>query len=137
MLGRSSWCRGLVFCYPISFAHTLLIALIVKVSLLIRCAVVIFFEIQGFNKDDFGNVLNKIRIMRDNLNKAISAVKDNSAITEKALQDVITLSGNIANKVNECEGKSITVSAALEEMLSTTQDIAKNCEDASHFIHVH
>ena len=90
------------------------------------------FEIQGFNKDDFGNIINKIRIMRDNLNKAISAVKDNSAITEKALQDVITLSGNIANKVNECEGKSITVSAASEEMLSTTQDIAKNCEDASH-----
>ena len=90
------------------------------------------FEIDGFNKDDFGNIINKIRIMRDNLNKALSAVKDNSAITEKALQDVITLSGNIANKVNECEGKSITVSAASEEMLSTTQDIAKNCEDASH-----
>ncbi len=90
------------------------------------------FEIQAYNKDDFGNIIDKIRIMRDNLNKALSTVKDNTAITEKALQEVIALSGNIANKVNECEGKSITVSAASEEMLSTTQDIAKNCEDASH-----
>ena len=89
------------------------------------------YEIQGYNKDDFGNIIDKIRIMRDNLNKALSDVKDNSNITEQALHEIINLSDAIAGKVNECEGKSITVSAASEEMLSTTQDIAKNCEDAS------
>ena len=90
------------------------------------------FEIQSYNKDDFGSIIDKIRIMRDNLNKALSDVKDNSAHTEKALRDIINLSDVISAKVNECENKSITVSAASEEMLSTTQDIAKNCEDASH-----
>ena len=44
---------------------------------------------------------------------------------------IISLSQGIANKVGECEGKTINVSAASEQMLSTTQDIAKNCEDAS------
>ena len=90
------------------------------------------FEIAGHYDDDFGAVIGQIREMRDNLNKALNQVQENSRITEYALHDVINLSQNIAEKVSDCEGKSITVSAASEQMLSTTQDIAKNCEDASH-----
>ena len=90
------------------------------------------YEIAAYYRDDFGSIIDKIRILRDNMNKALLDVKANSQLTEKTLRDVITMSRNIAEKVNDCENKSITVSAASEEMLSTTRDIAKNCEDASN-----
>lgn len=88
-------------------------------------------HIKDYYQDDFGNIIDKIRKLRDNMNVALKAVMDNSDLTDKSLKEVIKRSKNIANKVGNCEGKSITVSAASEEMLSTTMDIAKNCEKAS------
>lgn len=96
------------------------------------CRGVFDYEIAAYYHDDFGNIIDKIRILRDNMNKALLDVKENSHLTEKTLRDVITMSRTIAEKVGDCENKSITVSAASEEMLSTTRDIAKNCEDASN-----
>ena len=89
------------------------------------------FRIAEYYNDDFGTIIDKIRIVRDNMNKALLEVKENSLLTEKTLNEVIAMSGNIAIKVNDCEDKSVTVSAASQQMLSTTRDIAKNCEDVS------
>ena len=89
------------------------------------------YRIAAYYQDDFGNIIDKIRILRDNMNKALKDVIENSNLTNKTLSEVIRMSRNIADKVGECEGKSITVSAASEQMLSTTMDIAKNCEEAS------
>lgn len=96
------------------------------------CAGNFDFPIKKFHKDDFGKIIESMREMRDNMNHALSLVKENSEKTEHSLHQIVNLSQGIVEKVGDCEGKTINVSAASEEMLSTTQDIAKNCEDASN-----
>ena len=89
------------------------------------------FEIQAYYKDDLGLMIGRMKDLRDNMNKALYEVQHTASATQESLGQIISLSQGIANKVGECEGKTINVSAASEQMLSTTQDIAKNCEDAS------
>ena len=89
------------------------------------------FEIQAYYKDDLGLMIGRMKDLRDNMNKALYEVQHTASATQASLGQIISLSQGIANKVGECEGKTINVSAASEQMLSTTQDIAKNCEDAS------
>lgn len=89
------------------------------------------FDLGKYYKDDFGSIIESIGAMRDNMNHALTLVKINSEKTEASLDRIVALSHETADKVSDCEGRSISVSAASEEMLSTTQDIAKNCDDAS------
>ena len=89
------------------------------------------FDLGKYYKDDFGSIIESIGAMRDNMNHALTLVKINSEKTEASLDRIVALAHETADKVSDCEGRSISVSAASEEMLSTTQDIAKNCDDAS------
>ena len=90
------------------------------------------FEIKDYYRDDLGLMIGRMKDLRDNMNKALFEVQQTASATQNSLGQIISLSQGIAEKVGECEGKTINVSAASEEMLSTTQDIAKNCEDASN-----
>lgn len=90
------------------------------------------FEIRDYYRDDLGLMIERMKSLRDNMNKALFEVQQTASATQDSLSQIINLSHGIAEKVSECEGKTINVSAASEEMLSTTQDIAKNCEDASN-----
>lgn len=90
------------------------------------------FKIGAYNHDDFGMIIDKMKAMRDNLNKALSHVLSNSSKTQESLSQVAASSMNIVHASEECQGKTITVAAASEEMVSTNQDIARNCEDASN-----
>ena len=89
------------------------------------------FKLKRKHNDDFGLIMSDLESMRASLNKVLTEVKENSDATEVSLKEVIAKSEVISNQVVDCEDKSVTVSAASEQMLSTTQDIAKNCEDAS------
>ena len=93
------------------------------------------FKVDKYFKDDFGKILQYIESMRSDLRTALNEVKKKSEDTQEAMRQVIETSGIITDKIADCEGKSITVSAASEQMLSTTQDIAHNCEDASNLSH--
>ena len=90
------------------------------------------FEIRDYYRDDLGLMIERMKSLRDNMNKALFEVQQTASATQDSLGQIINLSHGIAEKVSECEGKTINVSAASEQMLSTTQDIAKNCEDASN-----
>ena len=93
------------------------------------------FKVDKYFKDDFGKILQYIESMRSDLRTALNEVKKKSEDTQEAMRQVIETTGIITDKIADCEGKSITVSAASEQMLSTTQDIAHNCEDASNLSH--
>ena len=89
------------------------------------------FEIKDYYRDDLGLMIERIKNLRDNLNKALFEVQQTASATQRSLGQIIELSRGIGEKVEECEGKSVNVAAASEQMLSTTQDIAKNCDEAS------
>lgn len=91
------------------------------------------FEIHEYNRDDFGMIIDKMRIMRDNMNNALCQVLNDTDKTQASLASVSQASLAIVQDSEDCQNKTLTVAAASEEMVSTTQDIAKNCEDASSF----
>ena len=93
------------------------------------------FKIESYHNDDFGNIINTIRETRNKLSNVINEINVQSERTQDTLNKLVSSAQEICEKGADCEGRSITVSAASEEMLSTTEDIARNCEDASNLAH--
>lgn len=89
------------------------------------------FAVPKFNKDDFGSIISDMCDLRDNINHELSLVKVNSDKTEQSLHQIMELSNGIVQKIADCESRIINVSAASEEMLSTTKEIAQNCEQVT------
>lgn len=89
------------------------------------------FAVPQYHKDDFGSIIADMCDLRDNINHELSLVKINSDKTEQSLSQVMDLSNGIVQKVADCDSRIVSVSAASEEMLSTTQEIAKNCEQVT------
>lgn len=81
--------------------------------------------------DEFGKLLDSLEKMRldwQNNVKVIKSVTDN---LENAFNKIDEVTSDMNNKAQESQNRSITVAAAADEMVSTTSDIAKNCESAA------
>ncbi len=81
--------------------------------------------------DEFGQLVSTLEKMRVNLSGHIQniAAKANSAVS---LMDQVKNAANaVHNSSKDAENRAITVAAAADEMVSTTQDIARNCEQAA------
>ncbi len=81
--------------------------------------------------DEFGKLLDSLEKMRldwQNNVKVIKSATDNVIQTFNKIDAVTSDMNDIAH---EAQNRSITVAAAADEMVSTTSDIAKNCESAA------
>lgn len=81
--------------------------------------------------DEFGKLLDSLERMRldwQNNIKVIKSATDNVIQTFNKIDAVTSDMNDIAH---EAQNHSITVAAAADEMVSTTSDIAKNCESAA------
>lgn len=81
--------------------------------------------------DEFGKLLDALEKMRldwQNNVKVIKSATDNVIQTFNKIDAVTSDMNDIAH---EAQNHSITVAAAADEMVSTTSDIAKNCESAA------
>lgn len=81
--------------------------------------------------DEFGKLLDSLEKMRldwQNNIKVIKSATDNVIQTFNKIDKVTSDMNDIAH---EAQNRSITVAAAADEMVSTTSDIAKNCESAA------
>lgn len=81
--------------------------------------------------DEFGKLLDSLERMRQgwqNNVKVIKSATDNVIQTFNKIDKVTSDMNDIAH---EAQNHSITVAAAADEMVSTTSDIAKNCESAA------
>lgn len=81
--------------------------------------------------DEFGKLLDALETMRldwQNHVKVIKSATDNVIQTFNKIDAVTSDMNDIAH---EAQNRSITVAAAADEMVSTTSDIAKNCESAA------
>lgn len=81
--------------------------------------------------DEFGKLLDSLETMRldwQNKVKVIKSATDNVIQTFNKIDAVTSDMNDIAH---EAQNRSITVAAAADEMVSTTSDIAKNCESAA------
>jgi len=89
------------------------------------------FKIVNNHSDEFGVVVDAVIEMRQKLSKSLKDVVDNYNILNEQLNIAQSNISSIVHAVNDAENRSVTVSAASDEMVSTTSDIAKNCEAAA------
>ena len=82
-------------------------------------------------KDEFGQARNALRNMRNSLNKVMTMTRDAAESLQERIATLQNAQNEIVSKTSETESQAVTVAAAADEMVSTTQDIARNCEGAA------
>ena len=83
------------------------------------------------NNDEFGRLLGNLETMRSDLGGLFQKIKGSSFKVEKNVQGSLEASEKISKSAKETQSRALTVAAAADEMVSTTGDIAKNCESAA------
>ncbi|MGN1281130.1 MAG: methyl-accepting chemotaxis protein [Succinivibrio sp.] len=81
--------------------------------------------------DEFRALLEAFETMRQSLVSSISLIQEVTENVTNNITDINQTTDQINGTAHENQAASFTVAAAAEEMVSTTADIAKNCESAS------
>ena len=89
------------------------------------------FDVKHETKDEFGKIFDSLGKMKVTLGSAIHDVVETYKKFDTKLTNIHEQIEGVASAVAEAESRSVTVSAASDEMVSTTSDIAKNCESAA------
>ena len=88
-------------------------------------------EIPVYSKDEFGELATMMRTMRNNLSESVSLVIDVSNQLRDEIMVMNKSSQDVVDAAKTAESQTVTVAAAADEMVSTTADIARNCESAA------
>lgn len=89
------------------------------------------FRINNTLEDEFGKVFNSACQMRLKLGESLASVVKSYRAFDERLSGIHSKISSVAEAIADAESRSVTVSAASDEMVSTTSDIAKNCENAA------
>ncbi|MGN0893490.1 MAG: methyl-accepting chemotaxis protein [Succinivibrio sp.] len=89
------------------------------------------FEIKLRKDDEFKALLESLALMKEQWHKNISNVICVSSNLGKVIDELSEASDSISRIAEQTQNRTITVATASDEMVSTTSDIAKNCEGAS------
>ena len=89
------------------------------------------FIIDNTLEDEFGKVFNSACQMRLKLGESLADVVKSYRAFDERLSGIHSKISSVAEAIADAESRSVTVSAASDEMVSTTSDIAKNCENAA------
>lgn len=104
----------------------------VQMDLMERMAEGDFSEnISAEGSDEFAQSRQLLMRMKDSLSRSIAAVISKADSLQAELLSLQQQTDVIVEQTGQTENQSITVAAASNEMVSTTQEIAKNCEGAA------
>jgi methyl-accepting chemotaxis protein len=81
--------------------------------------------------DEFGDILRGLENMRSQWAGIIHTIRDNSGEVLDSMQRISESSQRTSDEAQKTQNNSLTVAAASDEMVSTTADIARNCEAAA------
>lgn len=88
-------------------------------------------NIETKRQDEFGELITALANVRNQLSESISTVKKVSDHLHETMQLINDASKEMGESAQNSQNHSLTVAAAADEMVSTTADIAKNCEVAA------
>ena len=88
-------------------------------------------EIRTNLNDDFGTLLRALESMRVEWQGIVGAIKSAEAKLNENFTNINNTTSEIAESAKVTESRALTVAAAADEMVSTTSDIAKNCQEAA------
>lgn len=89
------------------------------------------FKIENNAEDEFGRLFETAAVMRQKLSSSLAEVIDANVKCITELNEIHSRVNTVAEAIADAESRSVTVSAASDEMVSTTSDIASNCENAA------
>lgn len=88
-------------------------------------------EIQERSHDEFGDLAKAMKIMRNDLSKSILMIREQAMVLNEQLNSTKNAADIIVYSSKEAEQQAINVAAASNQMVSTTREIASNCERAA------
>ncbi len=89
------------------------------------------FKVDNPYNDDFGVAIAALNKTKNSLVFVIANMQTSAKKNEQSLFALRDLMSDVDVNAQNIQGQSLTVATASEEMLSTTTDIARNCELAS------
>lgn len=81
--------------------------------------------------DEFGKLLDSLEKMRLDWQNNVKVIKSATNNVIQTFNKIDAVTSDMNDIAHEAQNRSITVAAAADEMVSTTSDIAKNCESAA------
>ena len=81
--------------------------------------------------DEFGRLGQSLETMRGILFEIIQDMISASTFAKKSMHEMIDRMTSVYNNAREAENRTVTVAAAANQMVSTSQEIAQNCEAAA------
>lgn len=81
--------------------------------------------------DEFGKLISSLECCRQLFAQVIKRVTDSSEQIKQDMNTVKESTARLANNSQASETRTLTVAAAADEMVATTQDIANNCTSAA------
>lgn len=87
--------------------------------------------IENHRSDGLGQIMEALESLRNAWHDKMSFIRDSANEMNHDLMDVKSTCGTIVKSAGETEDQAVTVAAASNEMVSTTQDIASNCQSAA------
>lgn len=89
------------------------------------------FEVHVHSTDEFGEYRQKLNKMRSSVGHVLALSQHEFGKLQDSLNALHNSASNIVQSANHVQNQAITVAAASDEMVSTTADIARNCESAA------
>ncbi len=89
------------------------------------------FKVENDEGGEFGYLYTETANMRERLASSLRTVIETYKEFEEKLSMVSKQINIVSEDIAEAGSRAVTVSAASDEMVSTTSDIAKNCENAA------
>lgn len=83
--------------------------------------------------DEFGSLQKSFERLRNNIADQVGFIKTTSSTVTDNTTNIAGIMNNQRVSASQAESSSLTVAAAADEMVSTTADIARNCEMAASF----
>ncbi|MGN1280583.1 MAG: methyl-accepting chemotaxis protein [Succinivibrio sp.] len=87
-------------------------------------------KINSKSSDEFGLLTGALERMRLEWLDIAKTIKKTVVDVENNVNEIDDATQAINTSADDCQSKSLTVAAASNQMVSTTSDIAKNCENA-------
>lgn len=87
--------------------------------------------IRSQSSDELGKLLGSLESMRQTWQQTVGVIKNATESVEAGFVSISAATAEIDEGAHTTQNRALTVAAASDEMVSTTSDIAKNCESAA------
>ena len=85
---------------------------------------------EGYH-DEFGQSQRMVKELRNTLSRIIHMTQEEAHHLKEQMSSLQDVSSNISRVSSDIQNQAVTVAAAADEMVSTTTNIARNCESAA------